>query len=431
MKRRAFLKRSLAGAALAGGLVVPRHVLGGPGQTPPSQRVNLAAVGVGNRGWQVIRAMEPHNIVALCDVDARFLGKAAERYPKARTYRDFRRMLEKEEKHIDAVTIASTDHTHVPATVTAIRMGKHCYTEKPLGHNVYEVRVATEVARRYGVATQLGTGAHAGGNFRRVVEAIRAGVIGEVREVHIWCDQAWGNMDRPKATPPVPAYLEWDLWLGPAPYRPYHPCYHPKAWRNWWDFGNGRLGDMGCHLLDLAFWALDLKYPETVEAHGPPVHPESTPLWLIVRWTFPARGDRPPVTITWYDGNKRPPLQKEKNLPDWPEGVLFVGTEGMLVSHWGRHELHPKAKFADYVPPPKTIPPSPGHAEEWLLACKTGGPTGCHFDYAGPLTETVLLGTVAYRTGRKLRWDPVNLKATNCPEADRFLRRPYRAGWTL
>ena len=431
LNRRDFLQKSVAGAALAGFAIVPRHVLGGAGHIPPSEKVNVAGIGVGNRGWTVIRQMESHNIVALCDVDSKYLGVASSRYAKAKTYRDFRRMLDKEDKNIDAVMVATTDHTHAFATMAALRAGKHVYCEKPMAHSVSEVRTMTEAARESGLATQLGTGAHAGYNFRRVVELIHAGAIGEVREVHVWCDKAWGNFDRPENTPPVPENLNWDLWLGPAPYRPYHPCYHPVAWRQWWDFGNGRLGDMGCHLIDLAFWALRLKYPTTVETEGPPLHPESTPVWLISRWKFPARGDLPPVELTWYDGDKRPPLQKEHDLPNYFEGVLFVGAEGMLIAEYGKHELYPKEKFADFQPPPRTIPESIGHAEEWLAACKTGSPTGCNFDYSGPLTETVLLGTVAYRAGQKLEWDPENLKVTNCPEANQFIRRAYREGWTL
>ncbi len=431
LKRRDFLQKSVAGAAMAGLVTVPRHVLGGAGHTPPSEKVNVAGIGVGNRGWQVIQMMENHNIVALCDVDGNYLAKAANRYEKAKTYRDFRRMLDKEDKNIDAVTVATTDHTHIPVSVMAMKMGKHCYCEKPMGRDVHEVRMATKVANRYALATQLGTGSHAGYNYRRVAELISAGAIGEVREVHAWCDEAWGNRYRPRETPPVPQHLNWDLWLGPAPYRPYHPCYHPMAWRNWWGFGNGRLGDMGCHLIDLAFWALDLKYPVTAEAEGTPVHPEGTPLWLIASWEFPARGDLPPVKLTWYDGSRRPQQQKEHNMPDWPEGVLFVGSDGMLIAEWGKRELYPKEKFADFQPPQRTIPESIGHAQEWLAACKTGSPTLCNFDYSGPLTETVLLGTVAYRVGKKREWDPVNLKATNCPEADPFIRRAYREGWTL
>lgn len=431
LNRRSFLQKSTAGAALAGFVIVPRHVLGGAGHTPPSEKVNVAGIGVGNRGEQVLRMMANHNIVALCDVDANCLAKAAELYPKAMKHSDFRRMLDKEDKNIDAVAVATPDHTHVPITVMALKMGKHCYTEKPLGHDIHEVREATQMARRYGLATQLGNGAHASYNYRRVVELVRAGAIGEVREVHVWRELGADPRYRPRETPPVPQHLAWDLWLGPAPYRPYHPCYHPMHWRHWWDFGNGQLGDMGCHLIDLPFWALGLKYPATVEAEGPPAHPEMYPRWLIIRWTFPARDDLPPVELTWYDGGTKPSLLEQANFPNWPEGVLFVGADGMLISEWGKHELYPRQQFGDFQPPPRTIPESIGHAEEWLAACKTGSPTGCNFEYSGPLTETVLLGTVAYRVGKKLEWDPVNLKATSCPEADPFIQRAYREGWTL
>jgi predicted dehydrogenase len=431
LNRRNFLRKSAAGTATAGLMIVPRYVLGGPGHLPPSEKLNLAGIGVGNRGWTVIRQMEAHNIVALCDVDAKYLDKAADRYPNARKYNDFRRLIDWEEKNIDAVTVCSTDHTHAPASMAALRAGKHVYCEKPLTHSIYEARTMAEAARETGLATQMGNEAHSGPNYRRVVELVRSGAIGEVREVHCWCDQAWGNFDRPKHSPPIPENMHWDLWLGPAPYRPYHPCYHPASWRSWWDFGNGRLGDMGCHMIDLPFWALDLKYPISVEAEGPPVKPESSPLWLICHWEFPTRGDLPPVKLTWYDGGKRPSLQKEHNMPDYPEGTLFVGSDGMLIAQYGKHELFPKEKYADFQRPPQIIPNSPGHAEEWLTACKTGSPTGTHFGYSGPLTETVLLGTVAYRAGQKLEWDAENLKVTNCPEANQYIQREYREGWTL
>jgi predicted dehydrogenase len=430
-QRRDVLKTLTTGTALAAFTIVPRHVLGGIGYTVPSEKLNIAGIGVGNRGWTVIRQMEPHNIVAICDVDAKYLGKASERYPHARKFRDFRKLIDWESRNIDAVVVCSTDHTHAPASMAALRTGKHVYCEKPLTHSVYEARTLAEQARDSGLATQMGNEAHSGSNYRRVVELVRCGAIGDVREVHCWCDQAWGNMDRPPHSPPVPANLDWDLWLGPAPQRPYHPCYHPVAWRNWWDFGNGRLGDMGCHMLDLPFWALDLKYPLTIEAEGPPVHRESTPLWRVCRWEFPARGALPPVKLTWYDGGKRPALQKEHDMPDYREGTLFVGAEGMLIAEYGKHQLFPREKFADFRRPARTIEQSPGHAEEWLAACQTGTPTGTHFGYSGPLTETVLLGTVAYRTGQKLAWDAASLRVTNCSEANQYLRRDYRKGWTL
>jgi len=430
LNRRGFLQRSVAGAALAGLTIVPRRVLGGAEHTPPSEKVNIAAIGMGTRGPQVIREMENHNIVALCDVDRQFLARASVRYNKAKTYSDYRRLLDREDKTIDAVVVATPDHHHAIATMAAFQAGKHVYCEKPMAHNVVEIRTMTEAARGTGLATQLGTGAHAGYNYRSVVAMVKAGTIGDVQEVHCWCDQAWAPGDRPKYTPPVPEYLKWDLWLGPAPVRPYHPTYHPHGWRSWWDFGNGRLGDMGCHMIDLPFSALDLKYPLTVEAHSDrPAHKESSPRWLISTWTLPARGNLPPVTLTWYDGDKRPPLQKKHNMPDWPEATLFVGTEGMLVADYGRFKLYPEDKFAGVQRP--RLPQGLSHTQEWLAACKTGSSTGCHFDYSGLLSETVLLGMVAHRAGRKLQWDAENLKVTNCPEANQFVRRHYREGWTL
>jgi len=465
ISRREFLRKSTNGALSTGFVIVPRYVLGGPGQTPPSEIVNLAGIGVGGHGAFLLDGMAREcgdlaRIVAVCDVDEKRASELIvrkiphvenvggfKRFPKARRYYDFRRMLEKEEKNIDAVVVATPDHTHAVASVAAMQCGKHVYCEKPLAHDIYEVRRMMEVARKTGVATQMGIGIHSSETFRRVVELIRAGAIGEVKEVHAWCDNApgmgkddtalpWGDR-RPPQRPPVPKTLHWDLWLGPAPYRPYHPAYLPVRWRSWWDFGNGRLGDMGCHLLDLVFWALDLNYPETVEAEGPkPPTREVAPLWMSVVWTFPARGNRPPVTFTWHHGiGRRPPIAKEVRLPDWPIAVLFVGSKGLLVVQIEvippRYKLLPEEEYTDFQPPRPSIPRSRGHYREWLLACKGGPPALCHFDYSGPITETVLLGCVAYRTGEKLQWDAQNLKATNCAEAERFIRCSYRKGWTL
>ncbi len=421
--RREFVGAAASVTALT---IVPRHVLGGPGESAPSEKLNIAGIGAGGRGYPDLIAVASENIVALCDVDDKRAAPTYERFSQAKRYHDFRELLDKEEKNIDAVVVASTDHTHIPVSVMAMKMGKHCYCEKPMGRDVHEVRVATKVARRYGVATQLGNGAHSGYNYRSVVAMIKAGTIGEVREVHCWCDQAWAPGDRPKHNPPVPKHLHWDLWLGPAPVRPYHPTYHPQGWRQWWDFGNGRLGDMGCHMIDLPFSALDLKYPLTAEAEAPYIHQESAPPWLIAKWTFPARGDLPPVELTWYDGGKRPPLQKKHNMPDYPEATLFVGSEGMLIADYGRFKLYPEKKFAGVGRP--RIPDLPQHPQDWLAGCKTGSRTGCDFSYSGPLTETVLLGTVAHRAGKKIEWDAENMTVTNCPEANQYIRREYRHG---
>lgn len=432
LPRRDFLKTAgAAGAVLSCGVW---SELRAAESKSPNEKLNIAGIGAGGMGGSDLKmaSADPSaNIVALCDIDDKTLAKAGELYSKAVKYNDFREMLEKEDKRIDAVIVGTPDHIHAPASVMAMRMGKHCFCEKPLGHNVYEVRVMTEVAREKKVATQMGTLIHATANYRRVVELVKSGVIGPVAEVHVWCGKGWGGGQRPTDTPPVPSHLHWDLWLGPAPQRPYHPCYLPANWRRWWDFGNGTLGDMACHLMDLPYWALDLKHPLTVEAQGPAVHPETCPLSLTVAYEYPARGNQPPVKLTWYDGENRPSLLKEKGLPELGMGVLFVGTDGMLLADYGRRELYPKEKFATFKPPAPTIPESIGHHKEWIAACKGGAPALCNFDYAGPLSEAVLLGTVAYRVGKKLQWDPVALKAPNCPEADKYLRRQYREGWKL
>jgi len=431
MSRRKFL--SAAAASVTALAVVPRHVLGGPAAQPPSEKLNIACIGVGGKGYDDVRNVGSENIVALCDVDTKRAAEAFEMFSKARKYSDFRELLDKEEKNIDAVVIATPDHVHIPASIMAMKRGKHVYCEKPLGQNIHEVRAATEVARKSKVATQMGNGAHSGYNYRSVVALVKAGTIGEVREVHCWCDKAWAPGDRPKATPPVPEYLRWDLWLGPAPVRPYHPTYHPLGWRQWWDFGNARLGDMGCHMIDLPFSALDLKYPLTAEAESAkPAHKESGPPWLIAKWTFPARGSLPPVHLTWYDGDKRPPLQKEHNMPDWPEATLFVGSKGMLIADYGHFKLYPEEKFEGVRRP--VLPRGRTHHENWIAACKTGNPAeaGCQFDYSGPLTETVLLGTVAFRAGEKIQWDAENMKVTNCAKANEFTHREsYRKGWEI
>ena len=397
--------------------------------TSPNEKLNLAAVGVAGQAAANMNGCKLQNFVGLCDVDDRNLARAAARFPQARKYNDFRRMFDALERQIDAVLVGTPDHIHAPASVMAMKMGKHCYCEKPLTLTVAEARTMAQIAARKGLATQMGTQIHAGNNYRRVVEIIQSGAIGPVREVHVWVGKGWGGGKRPTDTPPVPGYLHWDLWLGPAPYRPYHPAYLPREWRRWWDFGGGTLADMACHYTDLPFWALDLRYPETIEAEGPPVDPETCPNGLIVRYEYPARGDMPPVKLTWYDGNLAPKeVAGEKVLGS---GVMFVGDKGKMFANYGSYQLLPKAQFADFQPPPQTIPNSMGHHAEWIKACKEGTPTTCNFDYSGALTEAVLLGNVAYRVGKKIEWDTQKLQVTNCPEAAQYLSYEYRSGWTL
>jgi predicted dehydrogenase len=423
--RREFLKQSALAAA---GLAAVRGRA--PAQTrSANEKLGMAVIGVAGQGEYNLNNVTCETIVALCDVDEPRAAAARNRFPKAKFYTDFRRILD--QKDVDAVVVATTDHTHAPATVMALKAGKHVYCEKPLTHSVYEARVVAETAVKMRRATQMGTQIHATGNYRRVVELVKSGAIGPVREAHCWVGGAWVGADRPKDTPPIPQGFHYDLWLGPAPYRPYHPTYMPANWRGWWDFGGGTLGDMACHHMDLPYWALDLPHPLTVEAEGPPVHPESAPAWLIVRYEYRARKEQPPVKLTWYHGGKRPPQFADGKLPEWGNGTLFIGEKGMLLADYDKHVLLPQKDFEGFKRPDPFIPNSIGHHLEWIRACKTGSPTTCNFTYSGALTEAVLLGNVAYRSGRKLEWDPKNLKIINAPDANRFLKREYREGWTL
>lgn len=395
-----------------------------------NDRLNIGVIGVSGRALGNIEGVEGENIVAICDIDDRLLGEASSRFPRAKPFEDFRRLLDT--KWIDAVVISTADHTHAPAAAMALRLGKHVYCEKPLTHSVYEARTVAKLAQETKLATQMGSQIHATDNYRRVVELVRSGAIGPIKDVHVWCTgKTWSGGKRPTETPSVPSYLKWDLWLGPAPARAYHPTYLPANWRRWWDFGNGTLGDMACHVMDLPFWALDLRHPTTIEAKGPAVDRETTPAGLEVKYEFPALGTRGPLALHWYDGDAKPAILDQNKLPKWGLGVLFVGEKGMLQADYGRRLLFPASDFRDFQPPSKTVADSIGHHAEWIGACKDGRPTTCNFDYSGALTEAVLLGNVAYRAGQKIEWDGASMKATNCPEAEAFLRRDYRKGWTL
>lgn len=424
-----FSRRSFLGATAAVALA-PSFLRAAERKESPNEKLHVGVIGVAGQGqynWSELAGTGMVEVVALCDVHETRIGPAREKFPKASFDIDFRKMLDR--KGLDAALVATPDHTHAVCTIRALQAGLHVYCEKPLTHTVSEARQVAETAKKTKRVTQMGTQIHAGNNYRRVVELIQSGAIGEVKEVHTWCGKSWGGGDRPKDMPPVPRGLHWDRWLGPAPERPYHPAYVPFNWRGWWDFGGGTLADMACHHMDLPFWALGLRYPSRVSTEGPPPHAETAAKWLIVTYEFPARGKLPPVTLKWYDGGKRPPHFAEQNLPKWGDGNLFVGAKGMLLAGYGNHVLLPEKEFKGFTPPKPTIPNSIGHHKEWVMACKNGGSTTCNFDYAGALTETVLLGNVSYRCGQPLEWDHEKLRAKNAPEADKFLKREYRTGW--
>jgi predicted dehydrogenase len=412
-----------------------------------NDQLNLAIIGSGGRGFANLREVESENIVILCDVNESNLNLAAERHPHARKIVDFRKVYDHAKK-FDAVVISTAEHTHAFATLPALQLGKHVYCEKPLTHNIWEARVIRQAAAKAHVATQQGTQVHAGENYRRVVELIQSGVIGDVAEAHVWVSRAWGRhageedakaagdivfvQDRPPNSDPIPAGLNWDLWLGPAPARPFNNVYLPgPKWYRWWDFGNGTMSDLGSHWVDLPFWALKLDHPLTVEASGPSPHAEIAPASMKVTYQYGQRGTLPPVQLTWYQGIDKPQIWKDAEIPQWSNGVLFIGDKGMLLSDYRKHVLLPETDFADFQRPEPFIPKSLGHHAEWIHACKTGAPTTCNFEYAGWLTEANHLGNVAFRAGKKLEWDAQNLCAKNAPEIEPMIHRKYRKGWKL
>ncbi len=450
MKEEKLTRRGFMGAAagVAAFTVVPRSVLGGAGQTPPSEELNIAGIGVAGRGADDLHELESQNIVALCDVDWRHAAGTFKRYPNAKRYKDFREMLDKEDKNIDAVVVATADHCHAPASLAAIRRGKHVYCEKPLTHTVYEARLMAEEARKYKVATQMGNQGQAEEGVRLLCETIWDGAIGQVREVHIWTDRPingtnavyWPQgVSRPTGEDPIPESLDWNLWIGPAPMRPYkNRVYNPFVWRGWWDFGTGALGDIGCHAIDPVFRALKLGYPTSIESCCTLVNNETYPVASRVTYEFPARGDLAPVTLHWYDGGMRPPrpAEMEDGRRLGTNGSLYIGDKGKILD--GR--LLPESRQKEYGRPPKKLERSPGHHQEWINACKGGKPAGSNFpDHAGLLAQVVLLGNVSLRPplkepkvfGTKLLFDAKEFKFTNMPEANQYLTKEYRQGWEL
>ena len=425
--RRRFLASSTM--ILVGGAFINLNPRVQARRVSPNDKLNIGVVGVANQGRYNLDNVSSQNIVALCDVDANFLNEAAAKHPSAQKYRDFRKLIA--QKDIDAIVVATPDHTHAVITAAVLKSGRHAYCEKPLTHTLSEARYITQLAAKQKLVTQIGTQIHAGSNYRRVVELIRSGAIGAVKEVHVWVGSSYGNVKRPTETPPEPSTLDYDLWVGPVEKRPYHPDYLPFKWRNWWAFGGGSLADFGCHFMDLPHWALDLRHPLSAQADGPTLDSESTPTALTVRYKYPARGAQPAVDLTWYHGGRKPSLLEPDMAAKWGSGVLFIGSKGQLISDYGRHLLFPEKDFAGFVPPAKTIPESIGHHAEWILACKTGGKTTCSFDYSGPLTEAALLGNLAYRVGKPIDWDSAHQKARGNPGADALIQHQYRKGWKL
>ncbi len=425
--RRHFLKTALVGVSgvVAGGYWTQTAARA---SRWANDKMNMAIIGVANRAADNLGGVLHEEIAVLCDVDLNYLNRAASDHPQAKKLTDYRKLLDRPQDY-DAVVVSTPDHHHFHASYWAMEQGKHCYCEKPLTHTVWEARTLAKLAKSKGVATQMGTQIHSTRNYRDVVEIIQSGAIGDVQQVHVWVGKGWGGGDRPQDSDPVPAHLDWDLWLGAAPFRPFKADrYHAANWRRWWDFGGGTLGDMACHLMDLPFWALGLEHPNHVVAMGPKSHPETCPLGLSVKYRFPASQSHGDIELTWYDGDMIPKEIEGISVPGM--GVLFIGKNGALFADYGQWKIYPQDKFADYQPPPHSIPDSVGHYREWTDACRSGGKTTCNFEYSGRLTETVLLGNVAYRFGAAIEWDPVALSTGNAL-ADRFVRREYREGWRI
>lgn len=424
-------------------MIVPRHVVAASGQTPPSERLNIAGIGIGGMGRGDLDAVAGQShIVGLCDVDLVRGGETFQKYPQAKPYRDFRRMLDDLESQIDAVVVATPDHTHAVAAIAAMQRGKHVYCEKPLAHSIYEVRQMMKTAREHKVVTQLGNQGHSSDSIRSFCEWIWDGAIGQVHTIHAACgavNSALDQLGRLSERHQVPSSLEWDLWLGPAAQRPYHPAFLPATWRRWTPFGNGTVGDWICHVVDPVFWALDLDAPSTIQARASNYDPKTQgltfPTGEVITYEFPAKGQRGPVTLHWYSGTEK--IQVEGVAPDDLErtGALVIGDKGMIVygSHGAaRVRLLPEERMRDYRQPPKKLPRVREHHRDWLEAIRQGTKAGSDFTYGGPLTELGLLGVIAIRMlGAKLEWDSAAMRFKNNPEANHWLNPPARRGWEV
>lgn len=422
-------RRAFVAAASAGALATWPAI--GDQPRSPSELLNIGVVGAGGRGIDNIAGVKGENIAALCDVDERPLAEMAARYPKAKTYRDFRKLLDQGD--LDAVIVATPDHTHAVAATGAMRRGLHVYCEKPLANRLYETQLMTAVAKDTKVVTQMGVQFHASAGFRRAVQILQAGVLGDVRQVHAWTSRPlWPQgVGRPTETPPVPDELDWDLWIGPAAMRPYSSAYHPRDWRGWWEFGSGALGDFLPHIFDPVYEGLALTSPTTVEAKSSAVNNETAPKWSIVEFQFPQRDELPAVAFTWHDGGKRPPAEIAglRSLP--PNGALVIGRRGKLLifSHGKMPVLLPDERGERAALPELPPPPELTHWREWVAACKSGRATSANFQYGAALTDIALLGNLALRAGEKIQWDAARRRVISPASANQWLSREYRKGW--
>jgi predicted dehydrogenase len=440
--RRAFLRRTSATVAAVS--IVPGSVLGLRGAPSPNSKLNLACIGIAGRGGANLQGVRGENVVALCDVDERHAAASFAKFPGAKKYQDFRKLLDEMDKQIDAVVVSTPDHTHAVAALRAMKMGKHLFCEKPLAHSIGEVRALMKAARQYKVITQLGNQGHSSDTIRSFCEWVWDGAIGNVHTVHAFAGSRYSRiaqLPQLEEKPPVPAGLNWDLWLGPAQPRPYNPAFLPGKWRAWTPFGSGVIGDWVCHVVDPVFWALDLGAPQTIQAeardYDPQKHGLTFPAGARITYEFPARGRRGPVKLIWLDGEEKPPRPAELDADDKLPGIgaVVMGDKGAIVygSHGaGQLRLIPAARMEAYQKPAQTIPRVKEHHADWIQAVKEGRPAGSHFDYGGPLTEIALLGIIAIKLlGQKLEWDAPNLRFPNHREATILLNPPMRLGWAL